>query len=175
MSSGQSQTESLDMIKIYIWVMSALCIVTLIWLLSNYFLLSKYKAKVAEGRTDLEKIIEIEPTLPPKSSQGEPQTIQNVFNFFKRTLRDISEPEVEESNWEPGNIAGVSFSEKRYTIRFEKGISRRDLARYIYKICESASFLKVKSLDLQKTEGTQAHVDNWKAEVVFAYRKSRVE
>ncbi len=128
-----------------------------------------------DARTDLEKILEMEPNLPPKTNKNEPQTIQNVFNFFKRTLRDISEPEVEESNWEPGNIGGVSFSEKRYTIRFEKGIARRDLARYIYKICENASFLKVKSLDLQKTEGSQAHADNWKAEVVFAYRKVRIE
>ena len=173
MSNGQSQTESLDMVKVYIWVMSALCVLTLIFLLYSYFQLSQYKAKIAEGKSDLERILEMEPNLPPKTNQSEPQTIQNVFNFFKRTLRDISEPEVEESNWEPGNIGGVSFSEKRYTIRFEKGISRENLARYIYKIYESASFLKVKSLDLQKMEENKTYKDDWKAEVVFAYRKAR--
>ena len=175
MAEEQAQIKSLDTVKIYILFMGGLCILALGWLLYNYVLYSKYDSSLVQGCADLEKIIELEKKLPPKQKQEQKQELVNIYQFFQRTVRGIPQPELEESEWEPGSVGGKTYKEKRYVIRFDHGITRRNLARYIYKICEAAPFLKLKSCELQKLESAKPYEDEWRTEIVFAQRQIREE
>lgn len=171
MAAAKSNLERFDVVKIYIYGMGALSCVVAIVVLYNYFACMRYNHRWAVDVDDVKNILELENNLPPKQMQQGPTPIENEFEFFRRTVRGIPDLEVEVRPWEPDNIGGILIEEKRYVVRFDKGITRYHLARYIYKIQEVKPFLKVKELDLQKLEAAPADEDAWKAEVQFALRR----
>jgi hypothetical protein len=174
--TNPKSNEGLDITKIYIFAIGALTIGSLGWLLYNYILGSQYQRAFRQGAADLKNVLELEKGLPPKPAQMGPPTIENVFEFFKRTVRGLQDvPEVEDPPVQTENIGGVLVEEKHYLVRFEKGVSRAELARYIFKIQEAKPFLKVKSLDLQRVENIPAYQENggWKAQIQFAFRRPK--
>jgi hypothetical protein len=174
MPTQPGQQESLDITKIYIWIMGSLCVIVFAWLIFNYFSLSSYERKLQQGFEDLQKIQAWEKERPKKKGKSPPKEIEQIFKLFQRTVQVSEEPEVPENPpWEPGNIGGVLFEEKRYVVRFEKGIPRQEVALYIFKIQEAMPFLKVKRLDLQKAENSPPYEDKWKTEIEFAFRKPK--
>ncbi len=166
-----TNVPTLDLSKIYIIIISALSVLSIVGIIYNYYTLSQYKMRIKQSDIHIEKILEMESQLIPKSDSQDSREIPDVFQFFKRKAYNLSEPQIEESPWEPSSQSGVSFKEKRYTIRFDGGVSRQDLVDYIYAVIESKPFLKLKQLSLQKIENTPPHQDSWKSELVFAYRE----
>lgn len=179
MAETQEQTEGLDIVKIYMCGMGALIIVSISWMLYNYTLLSRYQKAYKLAKSDIEHIIELEKTLPPKPSyNSEDVVIINEFQFFKNTDRSLPyKPELEPPPpWDVININGIDIAEKTYTIRFEKqGIERRQLARYIFTIQKEKPFLKVKRLEIERDQKAEPYQDKWKATIEFVMRKPHIE
>ena len=167
------QSDPVDIVKIYLWIISALCVITLAWLGYNFFLKKRYESKILEGAGDMLNILEYEKKRP--AQKVVPKEIPEPFKFFKRAIDLPDEPEVELFPWEPGNEGGIVFDEKKYIVRFEKGISRRDLGRYVYKIYENAPYLMLKRAEIQRAENAPAHQDRWTGELEFAFRRAKME
>jgi hypothetical protein len=174
MANPKNASEGMDVTKIYLFTIVSLIIASLVWLLYNYFLGLRYQKQFRQGVSDIQRILELEEKLPAKPAFNVNEIrIDNEFEFFKRTVRNLPDIEVESPPLQVENIAGVLVEEKRYVVHFDKGIKREDLARYIFKIQEAKPFLKVKSLTLQKIENVPAHQDLWKTEVYFAFRRPK--
>ena len=165
-----TQQDSLDPVKIYIIAMGVLCILIISWLLYNYLALAEYQENLVYAIEDIDNILRYETKLPPKSRKTKEQKIVDFFKFFKYSVHDIPPLEASRTGWEPGSLGNKLYEEKRYTIQF-KSISRKNLARYIYKICQSKKFLKLKQINLRKADNIKAYEDKWKAELVFAQRR----
>ena len=173
MANPKHATEGMDLVKIYLIAMAGLVFVTIVWLLYNYITLAYVEKQLALGIRDLQTIFESEAALPAKPAFTGDLAIENVFEFFKRTVRGLPEiPEVSDPPIQNENVKGILLEEKHYIIRFEK-INRKDLTRYIYKIQEAKPFLKVKNMEVNKPEGT-THEDFWKAEITFAFRRPKI-
>lgn len=174
--SEQNQSESIDTVKIYILVMAALCLISLLWLFYNMYLSSKYRRNISIGRSDIEKILEMEPNISSSHSNKKDEgykEIPNVFGLFKRATGIRANIHVAENQpWQPVSEDGVVFEEKTYVIHIKQGgISRRDLVKYIYKIREMKPFLTIRDLILSKPENSASDEDRWEAEITFAHRR----
>lgn len=176
MSEEKPEAPGIDIIKVYIWGMASLTLITFVWLLLNYYLLQRYKREWDRGVENLQELMEKEKQLPAQAASAlEESRLENPFDFFTRTVRGLNEtppgpPHV--GDWILENIEGVEFEERKYTIEFKKGpITRYHLARYIYTIQKEKDFLKVKEMTLWKAG--EPHEDRWTAEIVFAQRKPK--
>jgi len=172
---SEQQNESLDFAKIYIWILLAFSTAVIVVCVYYYFLWDKYNKSIALGKVDLEYILENEKEIPVISDNDIPRAIDNVHSFFKRTVRGIPEPELEEGAWEVKSIGDVEFSEKNYMIHFEQGISRSDLGRYIFQICKAKPFLRLKAAELEKFPNSAPFEDKWKASIILAFRRPMEE
>lgn len=163
--------SGVDIIKVYIWGMAALTLIVFVWMVINYFLLQKYREKSRESIEILNEIKTKEKNLA-EMQYTPAEDIPNEYGFFMRTVHGLSEtPKVTIRHWMEQSLGNRYFEEKNYTISFETGSTRSQLARYIYTIQKEKPFLKVKELKIWKTESTASPEDKWNAEIVFAMRR----
>lgn len=167
--------ESLDIIKIYIIAMGIFSVVSLFWMIYGYLAVGEYKEHVTRGLSDLEEIVHLESALPPKENRQKVE-LENALTFFTKTVRGISdEPTVQIHPPDTLTVNGVNFEERKFSVKFENGITRYELARYIFRLQQEKPFLRAKRIDLQKVDSDRipSHQEStgWIAEIDFAYRK----
>lgn len=167
--AGNPKNVGLNSIKIYVYVMVLLSILSLVWLGHNYRLLSKYDTSIKKGQKQLEQIYEWMPKIPPQNNEEETvetatDTNQDIpFAFFKPS----SYPEMEVTRELDESSSREEYIEKRYLVTVNKGIRRDRLVRYIYDILKAKPFLRVTSLSLEVEESGE---DAWKGQIIFTQR-----
>ena len=169
--SSEPQSETVDTVKIYIWVMSGLAVIGLAWFLYNLITLSQYNSYLRQGMRDLQDSHKAEQRRKPHAQkQVKAEPINQIFTFFQRTVRELPEkPQVENGGEQPVNEGGIICKEYLYIIRFQQ-IDRRNLGRYIFEIQETKPYLQVKRLEMQKADNAKPYEDKWRVEMVFAFR-----
>lgn len=172
MSAEKIESTGVDIIKVYIWGMASLSLITFVWLIINYILLQKYKTAWDIGEENLREILEKEKEMPEKTEK-DVEDIKDPFFFFTRIVRGLPEtPQVDTGEWSRESIDGQEFEEKKYIIHFKKGaMDRQNLARYIYIIQREKNVLKLKDLRMSRAENSKSSDDRWEAELVFAQRR----
>ncbi len=173
--------DNVDSLKIYVYMMGGLVVISLVWLFYNYQLSQSYQKEIKKAKRDFDFIAELEKEivakgiLPVKEEDEEQEklapSLANAFAFFKNFVRGLSEiPEVTIHPPEPGSNDFGDYNDYRFTVSFEKGIDRENLVRYIFKIQEAKDFLRLQRIEINRVENIPTYQDSWRSSMDFAYR-----
>ena len=89
MENEKAETP-IDIIKVYIWGMASLAMITFAWLIINYLLLADYHSEFEIGTEELKELVELEKKLAAMDPETADKSALEELKAEKKRVTDAS-------------------------------------------------------------------------------------